>query len=120
MIEFNLDELNGILHVKPNGPLAVEDFLQLTNKLDPYLQKNQYLKGLIIETPKFPGWKNVDAFKAHVNFILGHHAKVKKIALVTDSLFAPIGKYIIGTFIKPEIKHFAYGQTAQAREWVLI
>jgi SpoIIAA-like len=118
MIEFILDEQNSILILKPQSALTAEDFLQLAQTLDPYLEKVGSLKGLIIETQHFPGWKNLDGFKAHLKFVKGHHEKINKIALVTDSPFAAIGKMIGGLFLKPEVKQFAYGQTELAKAWI--
>ncbi len=118
-MEIMLDEKNGVVYVKPHAPLTVEDFKQFASIIDPYISLHGYLKGLVIETPKFPGWDSIKAFKAHINFIHQHQAKVKKIALVTDFKFAIIFQHIVGLFIKPEIKRFSYDKKELAQQWIL-
>ncbi|MFI5142238.1 MAG: STAS/SEC14 domain-containing protein [Bacteroidia bacterium] len=118
MMNINLDENQSILFVKPSSALKAEDFLQLTTLTDAYLKQHASLKGLIIETKKFPGWENLSAFFAHVKFVKSHLAKIKKIALVTDSKFADIAENFIGPFVTPQIKHFSYGQVELAKQWI--
>lgn len=99
--------------------MTAEDFVQLSSMMDSYLKDHEKLKGFVIETLSFPGWKNIDAFIAHVKFIKNHHAKIQKIAIVTNSKFAVIGKNTIGLLVKPEIKQFPYGQVELAKQWIL-
>lgn len=118
MIDMHLDEEKSVLYLKPNSALRAEDFLQVMAVVDPHIKQHGVLKGLVIQTEKFPGWKNISAFIAHVKFIKNHHANIQKIALVTDSQFAEIGKKCIGPFIKPQLKHFPYNQAESAKQWV--
>lgn len=117
-MDINLNEQKSILYVKPSSELSVENFSQLTMVIDAYIAQHGRLKGLIIETKQFPGWENIQAFIAHVKFIKKHQAKIQKIALVTNSKFAKIGKKCIELFVKPEIKHFRYDQIELAKQWI--
>ncbi len=116
-MDINLDEQNSILYIKPTDALKAESFSQLTTIFDAYVKDHGNLKGLVIEAKKFPGWENMDAFKAHVKFIKDHHAKIQKIALVTDSGLAMLAKGI-GCFISTQIKHFPYDQVGPAKQWI--
>lgn len=118
MIEFNLDNEKSILHIKPQSALQTEDFLKLANVLDPYLNQRGQLKGIVIETPKFPGWKNFNAFKSHLQFVKSHHKKINRIAVATDSKLADIGVTLGGFFLAPQLKRFPYNQVGQARQWL--
>jgi hypothetical protein len=117
-MNINLDEKTGVLYIKPTSALTVDDFSQLSATLDPYLNQRGNLNALLIETPKFPGWANMQAFMAHVKFIKNHQAKILKIALVTDSSLANLLPKVIGAFVTPEIKHFPYNQSEAAKQWV--
>ena len=119
MLNFNLDEQNAILLVQPQGKLQASDFLKLGDAVDQYVKEHGNLKGLIIETEKFPGWDNIDAFKEHVKFIKKHKTFFAKIALVTNSLFAEVVKTLIAPFVPPHIKHFPYDQVEAAKQWIL-
>jgi hypothetical protein len=114
----HLDEQKSILNVKPDAALSADNFLQLTAVIDPYLAQHGTLKGLLIETARFPGWENVNAFLAHMRFIKNHQAKIQKIALVTDSQLANFVPQVIGPFVKPQIKHFPFGEEVAARQWI--
>ena len=118
LMNITLDEKTAILTIKPNGALKAEDFLLLTTLVDPFIKQQGGLKGILIEAPKFPGWENISAFKAHIRFIKDHQAKIKKIALVTDSVFAEILPKIAGVFVAPQIKHFPAGQADSAKQWI--
>lgn len=118
-MNINFDEKNSIVIVRPEGRLTAEGFVQLSSVIDAYLKQHDKLKGLIIETVSFPGWKNIDAFIAHIKFIKNHHNKIQKIAIVTNSKFAIMGKNTIGLLVKPEIQHFPYGQVELAKQWIL-
>lgn len=118
MLNIHLDQEKSILYLKPNSALSVEDFSQVSAVIDPYIEQHGSLKGFVIETVKFPGWKNFSAFIAHVKFIKNHHAHIQKVAAVTDSRFADIAKTCVGLFVKPQIQRFPYGQTALAVQWI--
>ena len=49
MIEVKLNEDAGIVTVVPSTPLHKEDFTHLANEVDPYIEKEGKLKGLIIQ-----------------------------------------------------------------------
>jgi len=118
-MDIRLDEKTAVLWLKPKAALKSANFLQLTSLVDPFIKQHGGLKGIIIEVTKFPGWENISAFKAHVQFIKDHQAKIQKIALVTNSAFASILPKFVGFFVTPQIKHFAAGQADSARQWIL-
>lgn len=118
-MDITFDEKASVLHIKPVLALTAEDFLQISKTIDPYIKQHGSLKGLIIEAMKFPGWKNINAFIAHVKFIKNHQAKIQKIALVTNSKLAELAKNCIGPFVRPQIKHFPYDQIELAKQWIL-
>jgi len=119
MIVYSLDEEKGILHVRPLGPLAKEDFQSLASVADPYIEKAGSLVGLILEIEKFPGWEDFGAAVQHFRFVRGHHRKVKKIAVVTDSMVGGLAEHLTSHFIAAEVRHFGAGRMAAAREWIL-
>ena len=79
MVEFTLDKKNGIVHVRPTAPLAEADFDLLTTEVDPYIEQNGELKGLILEVAKFPGWEDFGSAIRHFRFVRDHHKKVKQL-----------------------------------------
>jgi hypothetical protein len=99
MISYALDEKNGILTVRPEGKL-------------------ENLRGLIIVTEKFPGWKDFSGMVEHIKFVRGHHREIGKIALVTDSKIADLAESLGTHFIKASIKHFSFDEEESARSWI--
>ncbi len=118
MININLDEQQSILYVKPTSALNAKDFAQLSDTINNYVKQHGTLKGFLIETERFPGWDNINAFFAHMKFIKNHHTKIQKIALVTNSKFASTAEKYIGPYIKAKIKHFPHGQAESAKQWI--
>jgi len=118
MLEHNLDS-HGILHLHPKGALEKEDFAKLALTVDPYIEKQGQLTGIIVDAPKFPGWDSLGAMAAHIRFVRGHHKQVKRIAIVTDAKLGDFAEKLGSHFIAATVKHFAAGQTKAAEDWIL-
>jgi hypothetical protein len=118
MIDYTLNQNTAILHIHPKGPLSTADFEQLTAEVDPYIEQSGGLAGLIIETEKFPGWEDLNAALQHFRFVRDHHRKIKKVAIVTDSLAGEFAENIVSHFVAAKIQHFNANQLALAEDWL--
>ena len=79
MIQIKLNEDTGIVTVTPSAPLNEQDFTLLANEVDPYIEKEGKLNGLIIRIESFPGWKDFAGLISHLKFVREHHRKSKKL-----------------------------------------
>ncbi|MDA1141449.1 MAG: STAS/SEC14 domain-containing protein [Planctomycetota bacterium] len=86
MLSVRIDEQKGVTIFEPNGPLSESDFKSAVKVIDPWIEKNGRLKGLIIRTKSFPGWESFGALSSHLKFVKGHHTKISRVAFVTDSV----------------------------------
>ncbi len=118
MFDYTLDETNSVLHVRPSGPLQENDFKTLSQEIDPFIERTDGLKGLLIEVVHFPGWTNLAAATRHFRFVRDHHRKIKKVAIITDSILGEAAEHIASHFVAATIKHFQYGQLDEAKTWV--
>jgi hypothetical protein len=118
MLKYELNHAEGILIIRPNGPLESTDFEKLVQEVDPYIIEKGKLNGLMIYAKSFPGWDNFAAFLSHMKFVKNHHQKIKKIAAVTDSSFLSIMPQVSNHFLKAEIKHFDYDDKDAALNWL--
>ncbi|MCA9417399.1 MAG: STAS/SEC14 domain-containing protein [Candidatus Omnitrophica bacterium] len=118
MIEFNLDESKLVLHIHPTGPLRKEDFDNLAETVDPIIEREGNLNGLIIETAGFPGWENFGSAIRHFRFVHDHHKKIEKVAIVTDSKLGEAAEHIASHFVSAEIRHFPIGEINEAKGWI--
>ena len=118
MLKYELNHAEGILIIRPNGPLESTDFEKLVQEVDPYIIERGKLNGLMIYAKSFPGWDNFAAFLSHMKFVKNHHQKIKKIAAVTDSSFLSIMPQVANHFVKAEIKHFDYDDKDAALNWL--
>lgn len=119
MIEHTLDTANSILYLRPKSSLQQSDFAQLAKTVDPFIEKNGKLAGLIIDAPAFPGWDSFGALLAHIRFVRDHHQHIKKVALVTDSAMGNVAEHIASHFVSAEIKHFSAQELETAKQWIL-
>ena len=115
MLDHTLDQ-NGIVHLRPKAALEKQDFAQLAKTVDPYIEKNGSLSGLIVEVSAFPGWESLGAMAAHFRFVRDHHKKVKKVAVVTDAKLGNVAEKLASHFVAAEVKHFPAGQADAARQ----
>jgi len=118
MLDYELHRAEGILILKPGGPLESTDFEKLVRDVDPYIGEKGKLNGLMIYVKSFPGWDNFAAFLSHMKFVKNHHQKVKKIAAVTSGGFLSIMPQVANHFIRAEVRHFDYDDKDAALNWL--
>lgn len=118
MLEHNLDA-QGILHIRPQGALEKDDFARVAKTVDPYIEKEGELAGIIIDAAKFPGWDSLGAMAAHFRFVRDHHKRVRKIAIVTDAAFGTAAEKLASHFVAATIKHFRAGDAQAAQQWIM-
>jgi hypothetical protein len=115
--ELRLDE--GILVLRPDGPLEASDFAIVQNLVDAYLAKNGTLRGVLIRADQgFPGWKDFAALVAHLKFVKDHHRQIENIAVVVDGGVTAIMPSIADYFIHAQVKHFALAHEDAAWDWL--
>ena len=118
MIFYDLDENAGVLTVRPEGKLETQDFLTLSEVVDPFIKERGGLNGIIIVTKKFPGWEDFNGMIEHMRFVRNHHRKIAKVAIVTDSKIADVAESIGKHFVKASIKHFSFKELESAKGWM--
>jgi len=118
MLNYEILPDDGIVIVKPGGPLSEDDFLRLAAGVDEYLESHDALKGLLIQVKEFPGWESLSGFIQHMKFIKGHHERIAKVALVSDSKLASIAPHIANHFIAAGVKRFKYDDADAALTWL--
>ena len=57
MVNHELLRDEGILIIRPEGSLEASDFQKIAQEIDPYIEANGKLHGVMIDAEAFPGWK---------------------------------------------------------------
>ena len=118
MLNHELRDNDGILVLKPEGPLEATDFTRVARLVDAYLAQHGTLRGVLIRAKSFPGWKNFGALLAHLKFIREHHNRIDGVALVADGAFATIMPQIASHFIHAKVRHFDLAREDEAWAWL--
>jgi hypothetical protein len=118
MVNHELLRTEGILIIHPEGPLEAMDFQKIAQEIDPYIEANGKLCGLMIDAASFPGWKDFAGLLAHLRFVKDHHRRIRRIAVVTDSDLLTIAPKIASHFVQAEVKPFARSQRDEALHWL--
>jgi hypothetical protein len=118
-LECILDEKHAILTVDIKDSLSAEDFKILSKIVDPWIEKNGKLEGIIIHVREFPYWENVSGLLSHISFVKNHHRDVKKVAVLVNDVMTKIIPKLANHFVKAELRHFDYDQVPKAKEWIL-
>jgi hypothetical protein len=118
MLDYSIMKPEGILVLKPHGPLSKEDFGGVSAAVDSYLSDHTKIQGVLVQTKAFPGWENFGGFTAHMHFVRGHHKKVERVAIVTDSKVAGVAESLGKHFTSAEIRHFPFPDDAKALDWL--
>ena len=119
MIKHELDTAHSILLVRPESALDKDDFVELAKAVDPLIEDNGDLAGLIISAPSFPGWDSFGAVVSHFRFVRDHEKHIKKVAVVTDSHLGDVAEHLASHFVSAKIRHFPAEQIEQARQWII-
>lgn len=118
MIHHELLRDEGILIVTPEGRLESTDFEMLAREVDPYIEREGKLNGLMVYAESFPGWNNFAALVSHLKFVKDHHRNIRKVAAVTDSGFLSILPRVANHFVHADVRHFDYGDKESALNWL--
>ena len=118
MLSVEIDKINGVAILEPDGPLSKDDFVHAAKVIDPYIEKTDQFNGLLIHTKSFPGWESFAGLSSHLRFVQEHHKKVSRVALSTDSVIGNFAEAIASHFVNAEIKLFSYEELEQAKDWV--
>ena len=118
MLKHQLLLPEGILILEPDAPLETADFERLDREIDPYIAKHGKLAGLMIHAKAFPGWANLEAFRAHLQFIESHHQKIIRLAMVTDSKLLGEFPKIASRLVHVQVKIFSESQHEDALRWL--
>lgn len=118
MLAHELLRKEGILLLRPQGPLQAGDFESIARLIDPYIEQTEGLRGVLIEAPSFPGWDSFGALVSHLRFVRDHHRNIAKIAAVSDSAVLSIAPHIAKHFVKAEFRRFAANERDVALAWL--
>jgi hypothetical protein len=118
MLNHQLVHDMGIFVLSPAGPLETTDIEDFARRVDPYIEKNGSLKGMIVYIERFSGWKNMASFASHIRFIKNHHQRVGKVATISDSRLLSGLQRFAGYFVNPEVQHFTLNEEGAAIEWL--
>lgn len=117
MLIVKLDHEHGIALLEPTGALDEKDFQAASSEIDPLIESAGQLNGLIIHTKSFPGWDSFSALVSHFKFVKNYHQKVKRVALVTDSVIGSLFESLASHFVDAQLRLFEYDELEQAKLW---
>lgn len=117
MINFRLTD-SGILIVQPSGPITSDDFSSIQDQVDPWLESGGKLKGILIDAPEFPGWKDFAGFRSHLRFVKDHHREIPRVAVVSDDEFLSALPKLARHFVKADFRRYDAGETTEAIRWL--
>jgi hypothetical protein len=118
MIEQELLPAEGILVVRPTGPLTARDFDRIRETADGYIAAHGRLNGLMIHARNFDGWDDPSAVLHHLGFVRDHHRKIARVAVVSDSPFLRFAPKIVELLVKAEIREFPFSEADRALAWL--
>jgi hypothetical protein len=107
----------GVLVLEPKGRLRAEDFDAVAATVDPWLDANGMLQGIVVHVPSFPGWESVGGFLRHVTFVRDHHRRVRRVAIAADGKVAEFVAGSVGHFVEAEVRRFAHGEFERGLAW---
>jgi len=113
------DDHHGVLLLDVKNSFSTEDFKIIEDIIEPYFKQHGELKGVIINSKKFPRWSGFQNRQEYLDFAGNHHHKFKKAALNMGGFFIKIITRIARGKVHPEIKIFKYQQIEKAQEWIL-
>jgi len=118
MIDAELFREQGILTVFPTGALAERDFTALAGLVDPFIEANGALNGLMVIAERFPGWENFASLITHIRFVRNHERAIRRVAVVTDSPLLELIPALARHFVEAEVRSFPFARRDAAFDWL--
>jgi len=118
-VNIDYEANRGVLAVEPVGALDKGDFEMLAAQIDSLKRRGLELNGLLIRSRKFPGYERVSDTLAHAQFVMEHGKDVGKVALCTDTPFAPVLAAFGRTFAGASVKRFPFDGRDEAEQWLV-
>ena len=104
--------------IEPRGPLSRDDFAAIAKQIDPVIESDGRVDGLIIKTRTFPGWEGLDDLIEHFRFISDHQRAIDRVALVTDTPLAQVFPAIVSHFVSADVRQFDFDDYDAAVAWM--
>lgn len=114
------DDQHGVILLDVKNPFTEEDFQTISSLIDPYFASHGELRGIIINSKKFPYWSSAANRTQYLNFARDNHYKFKKAALGMGGFFTKIVARIARGRAHPEVKIFKYNKIEEAQSWILL
>lgn len=108
---------DGVAVVHLDRPLRAGDVEELSREIDHWLTTHADLTGLVVVAPVFPGWDSLQALRRHAGFVLRHHRRIERVAVVADGLLPALAPPLAGTLLHPRVRHFRFDDEAAAIAW---
>ncbi len=107
----------GVVVVDVVEPLRIRDVEELSTVVDGWLAEHPTLHGLVLHARTFPGWGNVGALVQHLQFIIGHHGHLERVALAVDGPLAAVAATIAELVAHPRVRRFTFDELPAAIAW---
>ncbi len=117
MLKVQLFKNRNIVVLTPAGKLQPADFQQAAATIDPWIETNGKLNGLVIAAEKFPGLDSFQGMFAHLKFIRDHHQKITRVAFASNSSMLGFIEPLTDHFTNAELKIFTYSSIQDALDW---
>ena len=118
MIEPELFRAEGVLTLFPKGALTAADFAEVAALVDPYIESNGRLRGIMIRAAHFPGWEGFAGLVSHVRFVREHEKRVARVAVCTDSPLLGLAPALADKFVAAEVRSFPFIEHNEAFAWL--
>lgn len=118
MIEAKLMREDGVLVLTPSGSPSEMDFERIGLLIEPYLERNGVLNGVMIYANAYPSWSDFWSLLSQLRFIEAHRHRIKRVAAVTDSSALAVLPHIGNYFADADIRHFPYEDHLAALDWL--
>ena len=118
MFDYNISPYESMLTIRLHNAVSEADILLLIPKVDEYLEHHKRLAGIMLISKDWAGWESFAALRATMTFLSGHHNKISRIALVTNSVLADLIPLFAGRLVNTTIRHFRYEDEASAKIWL--
>jgi len=118
MLDFELQPEHKVLIVTPRAALEAADFARMVRDVDPFIEREGGLNGLMIDSGSFPGWYDFHAMISHIRFISDHHRAIRRVAFVTDSPVLTLLPRLADHFVTAQVRHFRHADREAALDWL--
>ncbi|MGQ9424592.1 SpoIIAA family protein [Gilvimarinus sp. F26214L] len=117
MITVEVDPSIKVALIRPQGLINSNDMETAVGVVEPFLEQEGHLAGMLVEAPQFPGWDSFRKVLPRLTFSGDEHHRIRRVAVATDTALPGAEESLGAHFNHAQVRMFGFAEREAAKRW---